>query len=100
MNKIRKFFWLFAIVISASLLSSCVKEDFDTPEIEVPTVNFEANTTIADLKATYSGGGALDSITEDKIIKGRVVSSDEEGNFYQVLAIQDDNAGIQVKVET
>lgn len=100
MNKIRKFFWLFAIVISASLLSSCVKEDFDTPEIEVPTVNFAANTTIADLKATYPGGGVLDSITDDLIIKGRVVSSDEEGNFYQVLAIQDDNAGIQVKIET
>ncbi|MFH0893215.1 MAG: DUF5689 domain-containing protein [Bacteroidota bacterium] len=86
-----------AIVAALLLFSSCYKEDFDVPPVVVPEVDFPSNTTIADLKASYSGN--LDSIGTDKIIEGIVVANDESGNLYKTLVIQDATAGIELKID-
>lgn len=78
-------------------LTSCVDDDFDTPEILVPRVDFDSNTTIAELVAAYSGG--LDSIGDNKIIQGVVVGNDESGNIYKTLYIQDATGGIQIAID-
>ncbi|MDP2162233.1 MAG: DUF5689 domain-containing protein, partial [Flavobacterium sp.] len=57
----------------------------------------KSNTTIAGLKAMYSGG--LDSIKTDIIIQGIIVANDESGNYYKTMIIQDHTAGIELKVD-
>ena len=92
----KKLAFLF-IGLLALTFTSCVDDDFDTPEILVPSVDFDSNTTIADLISSYSGG--LDSIGDNKIIQGVVVANDESGNIYKTLYIQDATAGIQIAID-
>lgn len=92
----KKLVFLLIGLLTLSL-TSCVDDDFDTPEILVPTVDFDSNTTIADLVASYSGG--LDSIADNKIIQGIVVANDESGNIYKTLYIQDATGGIQIAID-
>ena len=75
-------------------LASC-SEKFDTPAPEAPVV-LNPNTTIAALKALYTGGPF--EIRDDIIIGGTVVSTDEFGNFYRSFYIQDNTGGIEVKI--
>ena len=82
---------LLAVVLS---ITACLNGDFDEPPINIPTVDFSSNTTIAALKALYQG--SLDSISDDIIIKGKVVANDESGNLYKKLVIQDETAGIEI----
>jgi hypothetical protein len=84
---------LAAIVLT---LSACVKGDFETPPIVVPTVNFKANWTIAKLKQSYLG---LDSIKGDTIISGIIIGNDESGNIYKKFIIQDATGGIEVNID-
>lgn len=85
------------LIFNLLLITSCIKDKFDEPPVNIPKVNFEANKTIAELKAMYSGG--LDSIVDTIIIKGKVISSDEEGNIYKTLYIQDHTGGIMVALD-
>ena len=86
----------FAFITSMFVISGCVKNDFDTPPIVIPKVDFPANTTIAGLKATYT---ALDSIKDYKVIKGRVVANDESGNLYKKICIQDETGAIELELD-
>ena len=85
------------LFLMAALLGGCVKGDFDEPPLNIPTVDFEANTTIAELRASYNG--KLDSISEDIIIKGIVVANDESGNLYKKLILQDETGGIEINLD-
>jgi len=77
------------------ILNGCVKEDFDTtPEY---VTEWDANTTIADLKALHNGSPV--SIDTALIIKGVVISNDENGNFYKELFIQDETGGIGIELD-
>jgi len=93
MKLIKNFIVIASMVL---LFAGCVDDDFDVPPIDIPHVDFEANTTIAELKAMYSG--ELDSIDTNIIITGIVVANDESGNFYKQLEIQDSTGGIEVRV--
>ncbi len=89
---------LFAFsLIAAMLFVSCIKEEFDKPPVNIPSVDFESNTTIADLKAMYNGD--LDSITEDIIIQGIVIANDEGGNIYKTMYIRDHTGGLEIKLD-
>ena len=79
----KKLFFVTAII--AVVFSSCVNEDFDKPDVLIPHYNGTSNTTIADLKAGYSG--TLDSIDTPIVIEGIVVANDESGNFYKTIII-------------
>ena len=94
--KIRNFFILAVLVI---LMASCVKKEFDTPPINIPSVDFSSNTTIAQLKAMHLLPGTVDSINTDIIIQGIVVANDESGNYYKTLIIQDTSAGIEIRMD-
>ncbi len=85
---------LFSVLAVVFTISACVKGDFDEPPINIPTVDFSSNTSIASLKAMYSG--SLSAITEDVIIKGKVVANDESGNLYKKIVIQDETGGIEI----
>lgn len=96
MKHIWKFLAGLTLVAASAAITSCVKGDFDEPPIYIPTVDFDANTTINELKAAYTG---LRLIEEDIIIKGVVVANDESGNLYKKLIIQDENTGIELALD-
>ncbi|WP_321514892.1 DUF5689 domain-containing protein [Marinifilum fragile] len=102
MKSIKKFF--YAAMIAAGLATSfvaCVDNDFDQPEIYVPEFDGQSNTTISDLKAKHTAG-QFETIEEDLVIEGYVVSDDTEGNFYKQIIVQDSRegatGGIEVKI--
>jgi hypothetical protein len=89
---------------SFSFLTSCVKQDFDTPPITIPHVDFASNTTIDSLKiyfATKPNLGYPDTmmINDDLIIQGYLNSTDESGNIYKTMYIQDNTGGLTVSIE-
>ncbi len=78
---------LIAMVAISLGFHSCVHDDdYGVPEIEC-TDNLESNVTIQEVKALYPG--YVEQITDDLILEGYVVSSDESGNIYKTLYIQD-----------
>lgn len=88
---------LFIFAFLITFFASCVNEEPDVPPINIPYVDFDSNTTLAELKATYTG--VLDSIEEDIIVQGIVVANDESGNFYKTMVIQDETAAIELKLD-
>ena len=87
------------LLTAISLLSGC-SDNFDTPPMMVPKANRVPNITIADLKAKYWQDDAnyIATVDEDLVIAGRVISSDESGNIYKSLVIQDNTAAIAISV--
>lgn len=104
----KEIVWKILLVITIGLLlSSCIKtDDFELPVTEFPEVVIEGDITgIAAVK------GHFDHQTEEiytfrgtnKVFAGFVISSDEGGNFYKKLILQDrpenPTAGIQILVD-
>ncbi|MDY3317189.1 DUF5689 domain-containing protein [Riemerella anatipestifer] len=93
-------------------LTSCVQDDkFDTPAIQCSNQFSEPTITIKDFKAlaptpnaNFVSNYAIPNGETDApvIFEGYVISSDEGGNFYKQLTIQDKTenptAGIQVAI--
>lgn len=81
---------LIMFSIALLVLNACVKDDHYTePSPICSSDSYTANTTIADLKAMYTIGGDQIEITDDLVLEGYVVSSDESGNIYKTIYIQD-----------
>jgi len=94
--KIAGLFMLIAIVG----LNSCIKDDFEKPPFIEPSFTVPSDAkikTIAELKALVLSGAK--SIDSNWYIKGIVNSSDQAGNFYKQLVIQDSTGGIELKLE-
>ncbi len=86
---------------------ACVPEmSFEAPQIENPALEIVANTTFSVLIRSYLQSGEeihTFSETEEIWIQALVVSSDEAGNFYKRLIVQDLEAseirGISILVD-
>ncbi len=76
-------------------------DDYDVPPIVVPTAEHEANMTIADFKAKYwqSARNFIDTCKEETYLHGYVTSSDEAGNIYKYIFIQDETGGIGISID-
>ena len=70
---------------------------YPEPERQEPEV-LEATHTIAQLAAMYTTQGTPLEITDDIIIAGKVSTSDQPGNFYKSLYIQDGTCGMEIKI--
>ena len=96
----KRYSYLILMLVAAVTFSACNK--WDEPEFEVPTYQGEpANKTIADIINVYTEAGHLDSIChagETFIVRATVVSSDEGGNFYKNMVIQDETGAIQLQI--
>lgn len=78
--------------------TGCIKDDFDTPKNNgCIDEGYIANITIADLKSRYTSGNL--KIEDALVIEGVVISSDQEGNFYKELVIEDATAGILLLID-
>ena len=60
-------------------------------------VHMTPNITIQDLCKTYTTGSQY-KMTGGYVIAGKVISTDQPGNFYKSFYIQDETAGIEIKV--
>lgn len=58
--------------------------------------DFGKITTIAEVKDMYKRGPV--KIEKQCVIKGQVTTSDQVGNLYKTLYIQDETAGIEIKI--
>ena len=83
------------LLLIGIMVTSCVKDDdYSVPEINTQEPNVDVNTDIATVKAMYNGFEPVeieagDGSERELWITGYVVSSDETGNFYKSLVIQD-----------
>ena len=102
----RQFKSYLLMLVAAFVMVGCADE-FDRPPIHEPiAANADkVNTSIYDLKYTYwvVARNYIDTIGqtadgEDIIIKGRVISSDETGNIYKSLVIQDETAALALSI--
>ena len=91
---------LFVILFAALLMQGC---DLKPDVAPMPTFVGEANTTIAELLAMHEIGSedSYDSIPvgSNIIICGYVSTSDEWGNNYKYINIEDETGGIQIKID-
>ena len=94
-------FNLFLNALLLMIVAVGCNEEFDTPPMVVPHAEHQANMTIAEFKAKYwqDGRNFIDTCKEDTYIHGWVTSSDEEGNIYKYLYIQDETAGIGISID-
>jgi hypothetical protein len=96
-NIIRLTAVLFTALLLGSTFQSC-KKRFDEPPVEeFPSII--PNATISQIKAIHTVGNTPTLITDSLVVEGIVVSSDEAGNFFKQLIIQDDSAGIELRIE-
>ena len=95
---------IYNIVLAAAVLFAGCEEfqpvftgKYPEPERQEPEV-LEATHTIAQLAAMYTKQGTPLEITDDIIIAGKVSTSDQPGNFYKSLYIQDGTCGMEIKI--
>ncbi|WP_420401179.1 DUF5689 domain-containing protein [Flagellimonas sp.] len=75
----------------STIISACVpNSDFNAPQPNCDNI-LAANTTFQELEEMYSGDAFR--IQEDLIIEGYVISSDEAGNFFNEVYLQDKTEG-------
>lgn len=89
---------LFALIL-ALFATSCVDLDFDEPPANGEPVNITANATMAQLKSRHVPGQFV-TITDSLVLRTVVVADDRSGNFYKTLIVQDETAGIELKVNS
>ncbi|HDZ05283.1 hypothetical protein LCGC14_0069240 [marine sediment metagenome] len=92
------FYLMIAIGV---MLASCVKNrEFDTPKNECSNEDFTI-ISILELKKFYTDKTV--QIQEDIAVQGYVISSDKEGNFFNIIYFQDAPAnpteGLQLELE-
>lgn len=78
------------------LVHSCNKP-FDAPPA-TDTLSVNTTTTIRTLKLLHVKNN-FERITDDIIISGIVIANDKSGNWYKQIIIQDESAGIVVKLD-
>ena len=101
-----KLFKVTAIAaIMAFSLSSCVKDDgYTVPTIQCNTKFGTATNTLGDLVAlAKTNPTQADIIANDYIVEAFVSSSDEQGNIYKMLFVQDAPAnptqGVEIDID-
>ncbi|MEZ5001749.1 MAG: DUF5689 domain-containing protein [Chitinophagales bacterium] len=92
-----RYFLLLSGVIF--FMSGCIHDNFDEPPAngEDPDIDPNVVISIADLKNLYNGADAVE-LTDSVYISGVVVADDKSGNFYQTIVIEDETAGISIRL--
>ncbi|GAA3775296.1 DUF5689 domain-containing protein [Corallibacter vietnamensis] len=94
-------------LVAMFCITACVQDDdYSVPTVILQEPNITETNTIAQVKAMYTGSLVNFSEVSNEgkvIISGYVVSSDEAGNFYKTLIIQDapenPSAAIQIDID-
>ena len=91
--------YILSAVVVAATLTAC--ESYTAPEPEFPVYDWEANMTIAELKALHEKGALPHFIegTDTFVVKGVITGDDESGNIYKSLYLQDETGGINLAID-
>lgn len=103
--------YIATLAVGAALVSGAAScdDNFTRPPMVVPTTDLVPNVTIEDFKTRYwqdernyvvTPGYYNRETGEHIVIRGRVVSSNESGNIYNNIVIQDETAAITIAVKT
>ena len=87
---------------------SACQDEVHVPCVDVPEAGIEPNTTILELKEKFWDDATNyaktiedpDDASRRFIIHGRVISSDEEGNVFKSLIIQDETAAMAFSIDS
>lgn len=84
---------LLATICAALVAAGCYDSGFTErrPEGDPPAVN----ATIGDLVRRFEGPGI--TVEGDIVVRGRVTANDRGGNFYRMLTIEDEGAGMEIR---
>lgn len=106
MKSLKYIFGLTLLAASAAGVSSC-QDDIDAPGLDNPVAEHKANITIKELKEMYwqdlnnytvEVGKATDST--DYYIAGCVISSDDGGNIFKKIVLQDSTGAITFSIDS
>lgn len=106
MNRLKYIIGLTLLTASAAGVTSC-QDDIDAPGLEIPVATLQPNTTIKELKEIF-WQDLINYTTEvgtredgsHYIIAGRVISSDEAGNVFKNLILQDATGAITFSIDS
>lgn len=106
MKKLKYILGLALLTAAAAGVTSC-QDDIDAPGLEIPVASLQPNTTIKELKEIFwqdlinytTEVGTRDDGSH-YIIAGRVVSSDEAGNVFKNLILQDATGAITFSIDS
>lgn len=105
MNTFKNFKHVLLIAFSLLVVQSCVKDDdYSIPELpcdeKVATMSLQELVALVD---SDSDGIVFFDQTESIVVEGYVSSSDEQGNFFKTISIQDKlvdpTIGVQVEMD-
>jgi hypothetical protein len=83
--------------LTLALVTSCRKDDFDEPPMNGADPNLSVNMNIDSLKSYYVGN--ILRIDSNWIIAGVVTADDKSGNFYKTIVLEDNTAGISIRLD-
>ncbi len=90
-------FSLLAILGLLTSISSCVKQNYDMPPSNCDSLNnLKPSYSIKQLKALYDNDTVL--LKKSVSIEGYVISTDQFGNFYKKIIIEDTSGGIELEI--
>lgn len=96
-----KFNYIFTALLAMAAVTSC-SVDYDAPPLNTPTYTGKAaNYGIAQLKRDHAAATQAkpDTIKEDLVVRAIVNSTDDGGNIYKTIYLQDDTAAIAMLVD-
>ena len=108
MKNIKSYIKSVALMTTVAAALTACQDDIDAPGVNVPVPNVEPNTTILELKETFWDEATNyaktiedpDDPSHRYVIHGRVISSDEEGNVFKSLVIQDETAAMAFSIDS
>jgi len=98
MKKIFNISRFLSAALLLSILSSCVKNDFDAPATANVDPDLAVSMSISELQGLAAGTTPV-MITTNEIIAGVVIADDLSGNFYKEVIIQDSTAAIAIQID-
>ena len=106
MKKSFIYFAALALTVASAALTSC-NNNWEYPPMVLPEATIKANTTIADLKTDFFQPGVYNYSTEvgtkadgsHYVIEGYVTSSDQSGNIFKKVYIEDETGGIYIGID-
>ncbi len=108
MRNFKSYIRTLAVVALAAVGFTACQDDVDAPAAVAPVSELQPNTTLLELKTMFwdEATNYAEVIKDESdperrfIIHGTVVSSDEEGNIFKSIVIQDETAALAFSVDS
>ena len=107
MKPLKSYLAWVAVTLAVAGATTACQDDIDDPIIDAPVAKDQPNTSILELKTKYWNDatnyiGTIGTRDDGShyVISGRVVSSDEAGNVFKSLVIQDGTAALSLSINS